>query len=48
MNAYDEGQTDFHIGKGPEENPYPISDPDHYKWESGYQDADFQESGEYE
>jgi hypothetical protein len=45
--SYDEGQQAFYDGKDIDDNPYPITDPDHYKWESGYSDADIYESGDY-
>ena len=46
MNAYEEGEKAFHNDKKLSENPYPPTDPDSGKWESGYIDADIMESGE--
>ena len=46
MTAYEEGGKAFYDGKDFDDNPYPITDPDNEKWDSGYQDADVYESGE--
>ncbi len=44
--AYGEGQQAFYAEKEITDNPYPATDPDHDKWESGYRDADTYESGD--
>ena len=50
-SAYEEGwdasYESMKKDEGKPENPYPITDPDHDKWENGYWDAQFYESGEY-
>ncbi len=50
IDAYDEGQQAFYNEKEfyTTVNPYPITDPDHDKWQSGYMDADTYESGDRE
>ena len=45
MGAYEEGEKAFYDDKDFDDNPYPITDPDNAKWDSGYMDADVYESG---
>ena len=40
-----QGQEAFEGGRSPENNPYPWFVSDYDAWQSGYMDADIQESG---
>ena len=48
MAPYEKGYEAFQRGDFPEMNPYDDRDAQHDEWEEGYNDADANESGEFE
>jgi len=48
MTPYEEGYEAFHRGDLPEMNPFDERDAQYDEWEEGYNDAEDNESGEFE